>query len=230
MTAPALRVVSLVPSATETLLTLGVTPIACTRFCDAPGIATVGGTKNPDVPAIVALGPDLVIVNDEENRIEDADRLRAAGVRLHNMSPRTVADVEPEVRDLCGVLGAAPPAWPAPTAASARGRAFVATWRRPWMTLNADTYGSSMLDALGWENAFAGASVRYPEVTLDDVAARAPDLVVLPDEPYRFTEDHVPELQNAVPGARVVLVDGRDLFWWGTRTPDALDRLREVLA
>ncbi len=230
MTAPAVRVVSLVPSVTETLLALGVTPVACTRFCDAPGVATVGGTKNPDIDAVVALAPDLVVVNDEENRIEDAERLRVAGVRLHDMSPRTVADVAPAVAALCAALGVEAPPSGLPVDAPRGGRAFVATWRRPWMTLNADTYGSSVLAATGWENVFGAAATRYPEVTLNDVAARAPDLVVLPDEPYRFTEHHVPEVENAVPNARVALVDGRDLFWWGIRTPAAIDRLREALA
>ncbi len=73
------RVVSLVPSATETLRALGVTPVACTRFCEQPDLETVGGTKDPQVDAIVALAPDLVVVNDEENRREDADALVAAG-------------------------------------------------------------------------------------------------------------------------------------------------------
>jgi ABC-type Fe3+-hydroxamate transport system substrate-binding protein len=230
VTAPAVKVVSLVPSVTETLLALAVAPIACTRFCDAPGIATVGGTKNPDVDAIVALKPDLVVVNDEENRIEDADALRAAGLRLHDMSPRTVADVGPAVRALGDAVGAETPVWPSLSSGNRQGRAFVATWRRPWMTLNADTYGSSVLRALGWENAFGGAASRYPEVTLAEVAGCGPDLIVLPDEPYAFTERHVPEVRNAVPDARVVLVDGRDLFWWGIRTPAALERLRRALA
>src|SRR5262249_3923363 len=92
-----IRVVSLVPSATETLRALGVDPIACTRFCEQPDLPAVGGTKNPDVEAIVALAPDLVVVNDEENRVEDADALVAAGLRVHSMSPRSVADVGPAV-------------------------------------------------------------------------------------------------------------------------------------
>src|SRR4051812_31492340 len=94
------RVVSLVPSATESLLTLGVTPVACTRFCDQPGIPTVGGTKDPDVAAIAALAPDLVIVNDEENRREDANALIDAGLALHSMSPRAVTDVGPALAAL----------------------------------------------------------------------------------------------------------------------------------
>jgi ABC-type hemin transport system substrate-binding protein len=222
------RVISLVPSASETLVALGVPPVACTRFCDQPGIPTVGGTKNPDVAAIVAFAPDLVVVNDEENRIEDARALEAAGVRMHSMSPRTLASVEPAVHALADAIGRpAPPPFglgpPAPTRASA----LVATWRRPYMSLNRDTYASSLLENLGIANVCADAGARYPEV---DLAALTPDLVLLPDEPYAFSEKHVPEVEAAVPGAQVVLVDGRDLFWWGSRTPDALARLHAQLS
>ncbi|MCZ7525141.1 MAG: helical backbone metal receptor [Acidimicrobiia bacterium] len=105
-----MRVVSLVPSATETLVALGVVPLACTRFCDVPGIPTVGGTKDPHVDEIVALAPDLVVVNDEENRLEDAERLSEAGLALHSMSPRTVADVGPAVVALAAAVGVDAPA------------------------------------------------------------------------------------------------------------------------
>jgi len=227
---PAPRVVSLVPSATETLLALGVTPVACTRFCDVPGIATVGGTKNPDIAAIAALEPDLVVVNDEENRQEDAAALEAAGLKLHAMSPRHIADVEPAVRALAGAVGAFCPSMELPDRIVEYTTAFVAVWRRPYMALNADTYGSSLLAHIGVGNVFADATERYPAVSLAEVAARAPALVILPSEPYAFTAAHGPEVQAAVPGARVVFVDGRDLFWWGTRTPAAAARLHEAIA
>jgi ABC-type Fe3+-hydroxamate transport system substrate-binding protein len=223
------RIVSLVPSATETLVALGITPIAVTRFCDLPGVPTVGGTKNPDVDAILALAPDLVVVNDEENRIEDADALAAAGVALHSMSPRSVADVGPAVVALADAVGRPAPTVAVDAPAALDGSAFVATWRRPYMTCNGDTYASSVLDVLGLRNVYADDPTRYPEVTLDDVAARTPDVVLLPDEPYPFTDRHLPEVEAAVPAARVVLVDGRDLFWWGIRTPAALARLRAVV-
>jgi ABC-type Fe3+-hydroxamate transport system substrate-binding protein len=235
------RVVSLVPSVTETLLRLGVVPVACTRFCDQPGIATVGGTKNPDLDAITALAPDLVVVNDEENRKEDADALVARGVRLHDMSPRTVADVGPAVTALADAAGAAPPdaftaeqwsAWLSEERSRALPRSasvFVPVWRRPWMTMNGDTYGSSILGLLGVTNVYADHADRYPTVTLDDVAARVPDLVLLPSEPYEFKPRHAVEIAAALPDAAVEFVDGRDLFWWGARTIDAVDRLRTTL-
>src|SRR4051794_12128431 len=103
------RVVSLVPSATETLIALGNVPVACTRFCEQPGVPTVGGTKNPDIAAIVELAPDVVVVNNEENRVEDARELAARGIELHDMSPRSVSDVGPEVVALCERIGATVP-------------------------------------------------------------------------------------------------------------------------
>ncbi len=236
MTLP--RVVSLVPSATETLIELGVPPIACTRFCEQPELATVGGTKDPDVGAIVAFAPDLVVVNDEENRYEDAAALIDAGLAVHSMSPRSVEEVGAAVVALAERVGVAAPdefapsAWHAWLAAMLTPRwydAFVAVWRRPWMSLAADTYGSSLLDLLGVGNVMADAVERYPTLTLDEVAARAPNLVVLPSEPYPFAARHATEIERAIPGVPIVLVDGRDLFWWGIRTPPAAARLRDAL-
>jgi len=230
-----MRVVSLVPSATETLLALGVAPVACTRFCEQPGIPTVGGTKNPDLEAIVGLAPDLVVVNDEENRREDADALVAAGLELHSMSPRSFADVEPAVAAIAGAIGAAAPAATgAPARPEAepivRRRCVVFVWRRPWMALAADTYAASLLSLLGCDQVALGVDgSRYPEVDLGAVAVATPALILLPDEPYAFTERHRSEVAGAIPGAEVMLVDGRDLFWWGVRTPAALERLRARL-
>jgi ABC-type Fe3+-hydroxamate transport system substrate-binding protein len=233
------RVVSLVPSATETLRALGVEPIGVTRFCDVDGPAVVGGTKSPDVRAIVALAPDLVVVNDEENRAEDADALRDAGLVLHSMSPRAVVDVGSAVGALAAAVDVPVPApfgsreWDAWLASNATSRwctAFVAIWRRPWMSLARDTYGASLLELLGVDNVYANSGNRYPTVTLDDVATRAPELVLLPSEPYVFGARHAAEIEAAVAAARVLLVDGRDLFWWGVRTPAALDRLRAAIS
>lgn len=235
-----MRVVSLVPSATETLLALGVRPVACTRFCEQPGIPTVGGTKNPDVAAIVGLDADLVVVNDEENRREDFDALLAAGVPVHSMSPRSVADVGPAVAALADRVGAEAPSpfpaaewsrWVGANRAKGAARTCVTMiWRRPWMTLAADTYGASLLALLGLDQVTVGGEERYPTVTLATVADLRPAVVLLPSEPYVFGRRHVTEVASAVPGAHVRLVDGRDLFWWGSRTPAAAARLRRALS
>jgi ABC-type Fe3+-hydroxamate transport system substrate-binding protein len=227
------RVVSLVPSATETLLGLGADVVACTRFCEQPDLPHVGGTKNPDVAAIIALAPDLVVVDEEENRREDADALVAAGLELLVTSVRSVDDALRATTRLAEATGRPVPLHlddrgPAPAAAG-DATAFVPIWRRPWMSINADTYGASVLAALGIELVTASAPERYPTVELADVASREPTFVLVPSEPYEFADRHVAELADAFPLATVRRVDGQDLFWWGIRTPGALARLASAL-
>jgi hypothetical protein len=96
--------------------------------------------------------------------------------------------------------------------------------------MSGTTYGSSLLSLLGGSNAVAPVANhpikdRYPEATLEELAGFAPELVLLPDEPYPFADRHVAEVEAAFPTARVATADGQDLFWWGIRTPDAIDRL-----
>jgi ABC-type Fe3+-hydroxamate transport system substrate-binding protein len=221
------RVVSLVPSATESLLAWGVEPVACTRFCEQPALRHVGGTKDPDLDAIVELGPDLVVMCEEENLRAHHDALVEAGLETFTFRVDTVADVAGQLAELAARVGApAPRAEPLPPASPRRRRAFVPIWRRPWMTLSGGTYGSSLLEHLGVANVFADAPARYPEVTLAEAAARRPDVVLLPSEPYPFAERHLAEAAEVAPA---VLVDGQDLFWWGTRTPAALARLAAAL-
>jgi hypothetical protein len=143
-----------------------------------------------------------------------------------------VADVAPELRRLAGAVGVDPAvadrAGPGPAGGVVvRLRAFVPIWRRPWMTLNGDTYGSSLLALIGVTNVYGDRTDRYPTVEdLDDVRARRPDVVLAPSEPYPFAERHRAELETVAP---VVLVDGQDLFWWGVRTPAAVERLRSSI-
>jgi ABC-type Fe3+-hydroxamate transport system substrate-binding protein len=232
------RVVSLVPSVTETLLAWGVAPLAVTRFCEAPGIPTVGGTKNPDVAAIVASSPDLVVMDKEENRAVDAEALEANGVVVHVTHVRAVLDVAPTLAHLATALGLPAPAGegesparpnPGPVSAGipalAPPRAWVPIWRRPWMTISGETYGSSILAAAGIANIYQDASDPYPQVALVAVAALRPDVVLAPSEPYAFAERHRGELEAIAP---VAFVDGQDLFWWGSRTPAALARLERL--
>jgi ABC-type hemin transport system substrate-binding protein len=218
------RVVSLVPSVTETLRAWGVDPIACTRFCEQPDLPTVGGTKNPDVPAIVDLAPELVVLDEEENRREDHDALVAAAVPVLALAVRALADVDRELARLAEAVGVE---WSAPTPPEVplTRRAVVPIWRRPWMVLGQPTYGASLLAALGVEVVPADAGP-YPTVELDDLVGLRPDVVLVPSEPYAFKDQHLDELATIAPPVRV---DGQDLFWWGTRTPDALARLAAAL-
>lgn len=224
-----IRVVSLVPSITETLRVWDVDPIACTRYCEQPDLPHVGGTKNPDIDAIAGLRPDVVLVDRQENRREDAEALAGRGVKVVAVDVRSMQGLDGELGIIAAAVGLPPPATVEPSGPPPpiERRAFIAIWRRPWMTVAAGTYGSSLLAAVGTGNVYDDAADDFPEVTLAEAAARRPDLVLAPSEPYTFTRSQLAELAAVAP---VVEVDGRDLFWWGARTPAATERLRNRLA
>lgn len=229
------RVISLVPSITETVMAWGIVPIAVTRFCEVPGIDTVGGTKNPDIDAIVAAQPDVVLMDREENRLPDFEALTSAGLEVLATDVTDVAGVGPALEQLAVAVGLDGPPdtgltndgddGPAPSTTGPRRRVWVPIWRRPWMTVGAATYGTSILGAAGLDNVFADSADPYPAHELAEAAGRGTEVVLAPTEPYHFTERHRAELEQVAP---VVFVDGRDLFWWGTRTPGALRRLSEL--
>jgi len=225
------RIVSLVPSSTETLLALGADVIACTRFCEQPDLAHVGGTKNPDIAAIVALQPDIVVMDREENRIEDHDALVGAGLTVFVTDVRSVDAGIDVVRELAAVVGLPTPRLETLPLLDPPIRAlvFVPIWRRPWMSIGRGTYGGSLLRRLGFELLSMDSEADYPTLELADVAAGAPDLVLVPSEPYDFEAAHLDELARVLPAARILRVDGQDLFWWGVRTPAAVARLTQVL-
>ncbi|MEU6422957.1 helical backbone metal receptor [Streptomyces spiralis] len=229
-----MRVVSLVPSLTEAVAaTLPGVLVGATRWCVRPAdldVVRVGGTKNPDVDRIVSLAPDLVIANEEENRAPDLDALRAAGLEV---LVTEVRDVPQGFRELARVLAAcgaagrprwldeAESAWSAPPVregAERRTTAIVPVWRRPWMVLGRDTFAGDVLARLGVEQLYAHHAERYPRIPLQELRAAAPDVVVLPDEPYRFTADDGPE---AFPGLPCALVSGRHLTWYGPSLAEA---------
>jgi ABC-type Fe3+-hydroxamate transport system substrate-binding protein len=219
------RIVSLVPSMTETLVAWGIPPVACTRFCEQPDLVHVGGTKDPAVDAIVDLAPDLVIVDTEENRLEDHAALVDAGLDVSVLSIRSFDDVDEQLGSLAGKVGATWVPLARPERPTVNLTAFVPIWRRPWMALGAPTYGTSVLGLLGIANVFGDAG-SYPEIDLDEAVARRPDRVIAPDEPYPFGERHRHELETVAPA---VMVDGRDLLWWGERTRTAIPRLAAKL-
>ncbi len=215
---PPRRIVSLVPSLTELLFALGVGEriVGVTRYCTAPAdrverVPKLGGTKNPDCDAIVDLRPDLVVMNAEENRREDFETLAAAGLNVLVTEPKTVDDGVRLITILGAAVGqgelgarlaAAQAAGVATVRATTSGRRgvpyFCPIWRKPWMAFNADTYAHDVLRVAGGRNIVAERAERYPTVTLEEVAAAAPDVVLLPDEPYRFTARDLPALAPIV--------------------------------
>jgi ABC-type Fe3+-hydroxamate transport system substrate-binding protein len=249
MSAPR-RVVSLVPSTTESVCALGAADllVGCTNYCTEPAealqvVAKVGGTKNPQLSAILELEPDLVLCNAEENRAEDIERL-AACVPTLVQTPRTVVEAADELRQLAVRLGRLDEVEPfllrieariaeAEVAAlqSPRRRVYYAVWRKPWMTVSGDTFIHDVLHLCGAESVGAGDSGRYPAVEPREAVARGVDLVLLPSEPWEFDRAQRDEVaaSGVFGDAEVALCDGRDFCWHGARMADGLGRALAAL-
>jgi ABC-type Fe3+-hydroxamate transport system substrate-binding protein len=241
-----------VPSLTETLfdLTAGERVVGRTDYCIHPAaqvaaIPSVGGTKNPDIEAILSLKPDLILMDRDENRRLDAEALMAAGVRVFATAPHSVQEALDLLWDLATLLDVTTQAgpriqaieraydWTRSAADSLTPvRVFCPIWRDPWMTFNADTYAHDLLCICGAENVFANHDTRYPHVTLDEAAERTPDLILLPSEPFAFSTADAADLtaRPALAETPVHLVDGSLLFWPGTRLVRALAQLPPLLA
>ncbi|WP_328337512.1 helical backbone metal receptor [Streptomyces violaceus] len=232
-----MRVVSLVPSLTEAVARSAPGAlVGATDWCTHPpglDVVRVGGTKNPKPDRIVSLAPDLVIANEEENRESDLAALRAAGVQVLVTEIRDVPGAFRElarVLDACGAaarprwLDEAEDTWSSLPRPVTRLTAVVPIWRRPWMVLGRDTFAGDVLARLGVDHVHAAHPDRYPRIPLEELRAAVPDVVILPDEPYRFTADDGPE---AFPGLPCALVSGRHLTWYGpslAEAPRVLDR------
>lgn len=252
---PARRIVSLIPSITEILFAIGAGDrvVGCTIYCTEPpdGVATktrVGGEKNPKLEVIRDLGADLVIANVEENVREHVETLRGWGIPVHVTYPRTVADGIRLVGELGELLEAGPRAREMEAALRARydevraaaaghrpRRVFCPIWRKPYMTINRDTYIHDMLAVSGGANVFGEEAKRYPEIALEQVAAADVEVILLPDEPYRFRHVHRADFAPyadlpAVRDGRIHLVDGKLLSWYGPRIAEALRVLPPLFA
>lgn len=235
-----MRIVSLCPSLTELVFDLGRGEdlVGVTKWCVRPApevlnIEKVGGTKDPDLDRICGLKPDLVLLNEEENRLEDAEALRGAGIEMHTSLPKTPADAARMCNSIATVLGreqagksiaqaiekqcAEAEAW-------ARGRSAQTwaylIWRKPYMSVNADTYVNSLFELAGGRNVFAHRAERYPEVSVEELVQAAPEHVFLCTEPFVFRERHIRELAQltGLDPQRIQIVDGELLSWCGSRT------------
>ncbi|MBU3061747.1 cobalamin-binding protein [Nocardia sp. NEAU-G5] len=237
LTCPVRRVVSLVPSLTEAIaVSCPGMLVAATRWCTHPGdldVERVRGTKNPDTRRIAQLAPDLVVCNQEENRLIDVERLRSAGIPVWVTRIRTVDESFQSLARLFEVaLGVDRPAWLAeaeavwsPPPPRPVLDAVVPIWRRPWMVVGRDTFTADLAHRIGLRLVHADRDERYPTVTDAELVAGV-SLAVLPDEPYVFTESDGPE---AFPDIPVALVSGRDLTWYGPSLVSARARLADRL-
>jgi ABC-type Fe3+-hydroxamate transport system substrate-binding protein len=245
------RIVSLCPSITETLVAIGGLPqlVGATRYCVRPktllrGLARVGGTKNPDLSRVLALEPDLIFANEEENRKEDIVELGSKGCEVDVSFPRRVADVPPAIRQwglrLGGdcvaaaealasriessleALGARPPA-----------RDFFYAywiWKDPWMTVSDDTYVADLLRLSGGVNVFGREATRYPSASPRQAVARGAQVHFFPSEPFPFRRERHEELTRDLLGARCerLFVEGDDYCWHGARTLEGLEEMSRI--
>jgi iron complex transport system substrate-binding protein len=247
-----MRIVSLCPSLTELVFDLGhgAELVGRTKFCIHPeglveAVEKVGGTKNPKIPRIVELAPDIVLLNEEENRREDADALAAAGVSCHVSFPRTAHDTAAMVRSIGEAIDASNKAEEIAADIerraervhrAARGVALVdfayLIWREPLMTVNGDTFVDALLTLAGGRNVFSSRPDRYPMIEPNELAAADPYLVLLSTEPFPFAERHADELaeRTGLPRERFHIVDGELLSWHGSRTPRGIDYAESVIA
>ena len=274
------RVVSLVPSDTLSVADLGAghALVACTDYCELPTdlvakLPRIGGTKNPRVDEIIALEPDLILANQEENTRGDLEKLAAAGFRVFVAFPKRVIDGiahlarlarifhrdrEPEVRALLRAGYQAMQQAEAARGVEAPVSVFCPIWMDPLMTIHGETFISDMLRIAGADNVFfdrerryplaadlgmrvprifesrhTSRDVRYPRVTLEELAARDPDLILLPSEPHPFGEADAAVFAG-VPspsGKRrhIVSCDGKDLCWYGSRSVEGIGRTRALV-
>ena len=233
---PPRRVVSLVPSLTEAIaVTLPGLLVGATDWCVAPtglDVVRVRGTKNPDCALIAQLRPDLVVANQEENRRLDVERLRAAGVPVWVTRIDSVADALASLTRLfrkafqmpeVGWLNEAREVWTRPSRPS--GRVAVPVWRDPWIWVGAGTYPNDVLRLLGLTNVVD--EMRYPHLEVSDALRRRPRFVLLPDEPYPFTDADGPEALGPTLFRRV---PGRSLFWYGPAMVQARAQLEAALS
>ena len=246
-----MRIVSLVPSLTETLFDLGVGDrlVGCSRYCVEPEVPLrlvprVGGTKNPDLEKLGALKPDLVLVNGEENRQEHIGWLKDRFNVFESM-PRTVPEAARVVREIAqrtGALDAAEAILLEIEAQMTRAevdlltrrrlRVFYAIWKKPWMSINADTYTHDVLTRAGAINSAAECGARYPSLSPEELRELGVELVILPNEPFVFSQLHKNELieqQLFGPEVPVVLVDGKNFCWHGSRSGRGLGAVIDLL-
>ena len=198
----------------------------------------VGGTKDPRVDDIAALAPDLVLMNDEENRREDYQALIGRGLRCHSTMPRTIDETAEMVRSIAELLGCADRG--EEIAGDIERRALAARetalsqapvtfayliWTKPLMSVNRDTFASSLLCNAGGVNVFAEKTERYPEISLEELRSIGPDKLFLCTEPFPFKSKDAVDLsvELEIPIGQIYIADGELLSWHGSRTPAGID-------
>lgn len=227
---------------------MGEKVVGRTRYCTQPPravgkVAKIGGTKKVNVRRVLELEPDLVIAVREENAREDVETLEEAGIPVLLGEQGTVGEAIAFLKEIAGKVEA-------PLAEAFLGpvervygrlagqrpqrprRVFVPIWKRPYMSVGSDTYAHDVIRVCGGENVFGGRD-RYPTVDLEEIESASPETILLPDEPYPFSAEDLPEFyaldSPAAREDRIHLIDGKLLTWYGPRIAGSLAQLAALL-
>jgi len=240
---PAKRIVSLVPSQTELLFDLGLNAeiVGITRFCIHPEKAVlqkekIGGTKKLDLEKIIALQPDLIIGNKEENERADIEALQKlfpvwmSDIATLEDAQKTIeqigklVDREPEAAYLNHLITAGFNDLQVLAAEkNIDRRVLYLIWKKPYMAAGHDTFINDIMVRIGLRNVVLAS--RYPVMEPKAIADSGADLILLSSEPYPFREKHLNEFMNLCPNAEVMIVDGAVFSWYGSRLVKAVEYL-----
>ncbi|MBC7936316.1 MAG: ABC transporter substrate-binding protein [Rhizobacter sp.] len=246
-TGSAKKIISLVPSQTELLYSLGLEEetLGITKFCLYPSKwfenkIRVGGTKTIDILRIIQLQPDLIIANKEENAREQVEEL-ARHFPVWITEVNTLKDAFQMITDIGTLTGTSSKAnllsseiklkFAQPPFSTKPIPVTYLIWKDPYMTIGGDTFINDMLNKAGFRNLFAG-QLRYPEITIDDIKNSGCNILLLSSEPFPFKEKHIDVLQDQLPGSIIKLVDGELFSWYGSRllhSPAYFLKLRKEL-
>ncbi|KQR93273.1 iron ABC transporter [Chryseobacterium sp. Leaf180] len=238
-----MKIISLVPSITETLFDLGLTEnevIGRTKFCIHPSekvkkIEIIGGTKNLNIDKIKSLKPDIILANKEEN-VKDQVESLMQDFRVEVFDTETLKDNYQLVKTLGSLFGKQEAAQifnekiknvldqfkiKSPI------KAAYLIWKNPYMTVGSDTFIHHVLAEIGFENLFKDQT-RYPEITADDLADAG--VIMLSSEPFPFKEKHIDELRTMFPEKKIMIVDGEAFSWYGTHIAKCEDYFRNLIA
>lgn len=236
------RIVSLVPSQTELLYSLGLEEevVGLTKFCIHPPHwrkekQVIGGTKKFHLDKIEALQPDLIIGNKEENYKEGIEALeKSFSVWMSDIF--TLEDALQMMRQLGEITKRENEA---EVLAGKIANGFVALkplpavkvlyfiWKQPYMAVGGNTFIDEMLHSCGFINLLSGQP-RYPELSAEEIRQLNPHLILLSSEPYPFKEKHVAEFKAICPEAEVMVVDGEMFSWYGSHLLQAVPYLRRL--
>ena len=240
-----LRIVSLVPSQTEYLYGLGLEEqiVGQTLFCVHPQdkfkkAFKIGGTKKVNIPRIQALKPDIIIANKEENIKAQIEAL-GLDFPVWTSDIKTIEDAVDMMEKLAIIFGKENESKPivegvknsffSSKTISKKHSALYLVWRKPWMGAGRDTFINYMMEQAGFKNIITEKESRYPSLFMEDIKNYKPEYILLSSEPFPFDEDHVKELQNELPDAKILLVDGEMFSWYGSRLLSSMEYFRTLV-